>query len=74
MDVPTYPKLVREFFENLRIGISSLECRVKNTLIVIDERRLGNILEMPRFGSCILIIKKKEDRLKVFLERDEMKT
>lgn len=60
---------MRAFFENLRIGTGVVESRVKDALIVIDERRPGSILKMPRSGICILNLKKKEDGLKVDLER-----
>lgn len=50
----------------------SLESRIKDTLIVIDER-LESILEMPRSGTCMLSLKKKEDGLKVVLERDKLR-
>lgn len=35
LEVPIYPKLVRAFFENLRIGTNSIKSRVKDTLIVM---------------------------------------
>lgn len=31
LDVPTYPKLVREFDESLRVGTCSIDSRVKGT-------------------------------------------
>lgn len=73
LDIPTYPRLVREFFKNLRIGIGSIESRVKDSLIIIDERRLGSLLEMTISRTCILNLKKKKDGLKVVLERNEVK-
>lgn len=63
-DVPTYPQLVREFFENLRIRTSSNESKVKGILIVLDKRRIGSLLEMPRVGSYIPRLKNKEEELK----------
>lgn len=41
-----YPKLVSSFFENLRIRLEAIKSTIKGTLIVIDKRRLGNILKI----------------------------
>lgn len=40
---------------------------------VIDERRLGNILEMLRNGIYVLALMKKIDGLRVILERDDIR-
>ena len=37
LKVATYPKLVKEFFENLRVRTSQLESTVKGCMIVLDE-------------------------------------
>ena len=50
MDLPIYPQLVREYFENLRIGIDSLWSEVKGTEIILDQRRLGHMLQMSHGG------------------------
>lgn len=42
LKVPVYPKLVPMFFENMRIGMMSIESTVKDVLIVLDERRIGS--------------------------------
>lgn len=68
MKVPIYPKLVKTFSENLRINIDAIGSTVKDTLIVIDERRLSSILEMPRLGVCVLALEKKINDLKDFRE------
>lgn len=60
------------FLKNLRIVTNAIESFMKDTLIVIDEGRLGSILEMPRSGVCVLSLKKKIDGLKVILERDDV--
>lgn len=60
------------FFQNLRIGFKAIESIVKDKLIIIDEGRLKDILEMPRFGICFLDLKKKIDGRKVILERDDL--
>lgn len=71
LDVPVYPRLVHLFFENLRIGIISIESTVKDVLIVLDAR-IANILEMPRNGLGFLNLENKFDELKVILERDDV--
>ena len=53
LEVPTYSSLVMEFFENIRMGTGSLEYCFKGVLIVISERRLGQILQMSRAHICI---------------------
>lgn len=66
------PKLVRIFFKNLRLGTDAIESTIKDTLIVIDERILRSILEMPRSSVCVLALKKKIYGLKFILERDNV--
>lgn len=63
LEVPTYPRLVRE---------SLVESMVKSTLIILDERRIRSILEMPRAGTCVPRIEKKIDGLKCILEREDV--
>lgn len=63
---------LRDFFENLRIGADSVESRIKDTLIVNVERRLGSIIEMLRSSICIFALKKK-DGLRTVLERDDVR-
>ena len=50
---------VKEFFENLRVGIGSISSTIKGTLIVLDNRRMGSILEMPRVGIYVPKLEKK---------------
>lgn len=73
LEVPIYPMLVRSFFENLRIGTVSTSFTIKNVLIVLDERWIGNILEMSRNGICFLTLERKINYLKVMLERDDIR-
>lgn len=58
VEVPAYPMLVRFFFENMRIGAMTISSIVKETLIVLDERQIGNILEMPRIRIFFYLIEK----------------
>lgn len=45
-----------------------MESMVKNTLIILDERRIGSILEMPTSSICVHRLE-KIDGLKCILER-----
>ena len=51
-------------------GESRVESLVKGVHIVLDERRLGHLLEVPRSGICYLNLTDKVEALKCVLERD----
>ena len=70
--MPTYPSLTREFFENLRVGTGSFDSTVKGVLIVINESRLGQYLEMPWARTCIPKLTNKSEGLKCILEREDV--
>ena len=45
---------------------------MKNTLIVLSERKLGHLLEMPKTGICYSSLKNDFVRLRWILERDDI--
>ena len=47
LDIPIYPRLVKSFFEHLRIRPRHLESTVNGTKIILDEAKLSELLEMP---------------------------
>ena len=50
LEVPTYPHLIREFFKNLRMDTESVGLVVKDAEIILNQRRLGHLLQMPSSG------------------------
>ena len=68
LDIPLYPNLVRNFFENMSLGYESIISMVKGTQIMITEDRLSRILGIPKGGKCFLTLDKKEDGLRIVLE------
>ena len=72
LDIPTFPRLVKSFFENLRIRPNSLESVINGVRIVLDEAKLSQILEMPREGSCVLRLEDRLDGLRCVLEREDV--
>ena len=54
------------------IGVGSFEYSIKGVLIVISERRLGQILQMPSAGICIAKLINKSDSLWFILEREDV--
>lgn len=73
LEVPVYPKLVHMFFQNIRIGTTSIESAIKDVLIMLDARRIANMLEIPRNGVCFLTLERKLDGLKVILESQDIR-
>lgn len=49
-----------------------MESTIKGSVIVLDERRIKNILEMLRAGTCVPRLEKKLDGLKCIVEREEV--
>ena len=47
LNVPTYPTLVRSFYENLRIRDDCIESQVKEKKIIISEELLSSLFQMP---------------------------
>ena len=63
---------MREFFENLREDTGTLQSTMKNTVIVLSERKLGHLLEMPKTGICYPSLENDLVGLKRILERDDV--
>ena len=59
MNVPTYPTLVRRFYENLRIRDDCIESQVKEKKIVISEELLSSLFLMPHNGTKFLELEDK---------------
>ena len=59
LNVPTYPTLVRRFYENLRIRDDCIESQVKGKKIVISEELLSSLFMMPHNGSKFLELEDK---------------
>lgn len=50
LDIPTYPNLVREFYENAEYGKGAIVSIVKGTPILVNIKILGNIMRVPIDG------------------------
>ena len=59
LNVPTYPTLVRSFYENLRIRDDCIESQVKGKKIIIFEELLSSLFHMPHNGSKFLELEDK---------------
>ena len=47
LNVPTYSGLVREFYNNAKVGVGSVTSEVKGVKIDLDIESLSHILHMP---------------------------
>ena len=52
LNVPYYPSLVRNFFENMTLGHESIVSTVKDVLIMINEDKLSQLLAFRRPGNA----------------------
>ena len=59
LNVPTYPTLVRRFYENLKIKDDCIESHVRGKRIVISEELLSSLFQMPHTGSKFLELEDK---------------
>ena len=48
MNIPMYPKLVREYYENMRRGVDGLVTTVKGISFEIFESILARVFDIPR--------------------------
>ena len=71
-DLPVFPKLVKSFFEHLRVRTHSLESVVNGVRIILNEAKLSEILEMPMEGIQVLRLEDIIDGLKCILEKDDV--
>ena len=72
LNVPYYPSLVRNFFENMTLGHESIVSTVKDVLIVINEDKLSQLLTIPKTGKCFMTLGKKEEALKAILGKERV--
>ena len=72
LNIPTYPNLVRTFYEHLIIGEEHIESTIKGKRIIISEASLDSLLEMPIEGYKYLVLKDKMKALRIVLERDDV--
>ena len=72
LDILTFPRLVKSFFEHLRIRPRHLESTVNGTKIIIDEAKISRILEMLMEGSYILRLENRLEGLKYILEKEDV--
>ena len=59
LNLPTYPTLVRSFYENLKVRDECLESLVKRKKIVISEELLSTLFKMSHNGSKFLDLEDK---------------
>ena len=59
LNVPTYPTLVRRFYENLQIKDDGIESHVRGKKIVISEELICSLFKMPNNGSKFLELEDK---------------
>ena len=48
LNVPTYPTLVRRFYENLKVKDDIIESHVRGKKIVLSEELLSSLFKMPQ--------------------------
>ena len=72
LDLQIFPKLVKSFFEHLRVRTHSLESVVNGVRIVLDEAKISQLLEMPMEGSQILRLDDRLEGLKCILEKEDV--
>ena len=72
LNVPYYPSLVRNFFENMSLGYESIISTVKDVQIVINEEKLSQLLAIPKTGKCFMTLGKKEEALKAILGKERV--
>ena len=71
LDVPTYPRLVREFYDTLAKGFGRFSYRVRGTKITITQTLIGRVLQMSTEGITPSTHFDREYILKLILGRDE---
>jgi len=72
LNVPTYPNLVRSFYENLRLEEQHVESTVKGKRIIVTAERLCSLLKMPNEGLKHLILKDKKKTFRTILNRENV--
>ena len=63
LNLPTYPTLVRTFYENLKVKDDCLESQVKGKRIILSEELLSLLFQMPHNGSKFLELEDKSQAL-----------
>ena len=63
LNLPIYPTLVRNFYENLKVGDDYLESQVKGKRIILSEELLSSLYRMPHSGSKYLELEDKSQAL-----------
>ena len=63
INLPTYPTLVRTFYENLKVRDDCLESQVKGKRIILSEELLSSLFQMPHNGSKFLELEDKSQAL-----------
>ena len=63
LNLPTYPTLVRNFYENLIVGDDYLESQVKGKRIILSEELLSSLFRMPHIGNKYLELDDKPQAL-----------
>ena len=72
LEVPVYPRLVKSFFEHLKIWPSYIESKVNGTRIILNEDKISEILQMPKEGVQILRLEDRTEGLKCILEKEDV--
>ena len=72
MDIPMYPKLVREFYENMRRTEDDLDTTIKRVHFEISESILAGIFDLPREGIVPERISNKKTRLRLIVGREDI--
>ena len=67
LDLPSYPALMKEFYNTLAIGQNGLYVVVKRIIIKIDEEVLGRILHMSATGFIPTSLKDKERTIRLII-------
>ena len=70
LELSTYPHLIKEFFKNLRLDTKSIESLVKGIEIILDQRRLGHLLQMPSSGLQAVELSNDFDGMRKLLDRN----
>ena len=72
LDIPVYPRLVKSFFEHLKVRTSYVESTVNGIRIMLNESKISEILQMPREGVQVLRLEDRAEGLKCILEKEDV--
>ena len=55
LDLPTYPNLVRKFYETITRGSGRFHCKLRGIDMTVNEELLSRVLKMSSVGGTVVI-------------------